>query len=463
MRSRPRGYDEIKKLATEYGMPYQDLLVLAPQNDPFYCGMPAQIRAAEWFAQIWRDCGQIEGVHLRRIHYAALSIGALLPDGSPYLNTKKCWTYLENASKSARTLGLVPANEFVDRRNPDPHLYAPAPSPRAEVGLYDYERDIDGDLMLPTPIRIPTLSTHLHGANFALPTKRVSGYDYHADDQPFHVEVWIEKSTMNDVLIPLCSSLGVNLQTGIGFQSISNVAGRDGLLSRISRHQKPARIVYVSDFDPAGTKMPPAVARQIEFHWRDSTEIKLDHIALTRGQVDRLGLPRIPIKEHERRKDNFEDAHGEGAVELDALEALHPGELARIVTEAVAPYRDDTLERRLDAAEVDAQDFLDVQWHEHTEDLRDEADMLAGDFEPISAKYQAKLDALRAEYVAETRPLQDRATALWQAISERSGTFDPYLPARPDPECDLPCEDRWLYDSNRSYLDQLAAYNGDHP
>jgi hypothetical protein len=39
----------------------------------------------------------------------------------------------------------------------------------------------------------------------------VSGYDYHATDQPYYVELWIEKSTMDDVLVPICEELHVNL------------------------------------------------------------------------------------------------------------------------------------------------------------------------------------------------------------------------------------------------------------
>jgi hypothetical protein len=39
--------------------------------------------------------------------------------------------------------------------------------------------------------------------------------------QRYHVEVVCEKSTMNDVLIPLCERYGMNLQTGAGELSIT--------------------------------------------------------------------------------------------------------------------------------------------------------------------------------------------------------------------------------------------------
>ena len=60
---------------------------------------------------------------------------------------------------------------------------------------------------------------------------------------------------------------------------------------------------------------------------------------LTADQVARYGLPRIPIKDSDARKGHFEARYGEGATELDALEAIHSGELARIVRARVDVYR----------------------------------------------------------------------------------------------------------------------------
>src|SRR4029077_14507606 len=71
-------------------------------------------------------------------------------------------------------------------------------------------------------------------------------------------------------------------------------------------------------------------------------DIRLAPLVLTAEQVERYRLPRIPIKDSERGKKHFEVRFGEGAVELDALEALHPGELARIVEARIRFYRDPT-------------------------------------------------------------------------------------------------------------------------
>jgi hypothetical protein len=55
-------------------------------------------------------------------------------------------------------------------------------------------------------------------------------------------------------------------------------------------------------------------------------------------QCIEYGLPRTPIKETERRALRFEERFGEGATELDALEALHPGLLREIVLGEVRRY-----------------------------------------------------------------------------------------------------------------------------
>jgi hypothetical protein len=54
----------------------------------------------------------------------------------------------------------------------------------------------------------------------------------------------------------------------------------------------------------------------------------------------RYRLPGIPTKESDSRAKSFIERFGDRATELDALEALHPGELARMVREALEPYYD---------------------------------------------------------------------------------------------------------------------------
>ena len=100
-----------------------------------------------------------------------------------------------------------------------------------------------------------------------------------------------------------------------------------------------------------------AVARKIEFAQQD-LDVTLDPVVLTEEQCRDYRLPRTPIKDSERRGARFEARFGAGATELDALEALHPGELARIVSREIERFIDPDQARAFDVAVGEHKDAL---------------------------------------------------------------------------------------------------------
>jgi hypothetical protein len=380
--------ETIRSLATALGVPILDLLVLHRNNDPFNADTPGKRKKAQWFAGLWQDLN-LANSHLRRMHYKIISQKrrVKLPDGRPFENTERCWDILRQSSGFARHLGLVDPGQFQDHRNPEPHLHV-------NHGWRDSPSYIVQGLVSGS---LPFIRSELVSAlDFSISGVEVHGYDYSKEDQPYHLELWIEKSTMNDVLEPVCQQRGINLVTSVGFQSITSAIQ---LLKRIARIQQvrpgvPARIFWVADFDPAGDSMPVAVARCVEFYRNQlapGADIKIMALALNRQQVVDYDLPRIPIKDGDSRKTNFEDRRGQGAVELDALEALHPGVLAQIVRDAAAPYRDKTLAERFAEAEAEAQEWANSSWAEETEDLRQQLEEIAEQARTICAPYERQL------------------------------------------------------------------------
>jgi len=243
-------------------------------------------------------------------------------------------------------------------------------------------------------------------AGWRLPGVAVTGYDYDAADQPVLLEVWIEKSTMDDVLVPLCRDLHANLLSGSGFTSITTIIA---LLRRAERHGKPAHVLHVADFDPAGVTLAVAVARQAEF-WREklgiTAELTIEQVALTAEQVAAYRLPRIPIKKGDTRGANFEARNGEGAVELDALEALHPGVLAETVRHAANPYVDLDLRARLLHTERNAQVQTSRQWRDATAGVRGDLAELEADVHNVVGRYRERLNELGRELAADLLPYQ---------------------------------------------------------
>jgi hypothetical protein len=462
-------YQTIRQLAKEQGLHISDLCALAPQNDPFYVGQKAQIKGAQWFADLWKKLGFKSGAHLRRIHYTVVSQNPPInkPNGKPYLNTESDWDYLASVSKWARYLGLVSPYAFVDRRNPEAIINArfnqrSDPTPGFLIkGGWD-----DQAIELPLPT-LPDLPQSLPD----LPSFLVTGYQ--GIEQNYLVEIWVEKTTMNDVLAPLCKRYGVNLITGAGELSITAVMD---FLKRASQANRPARILYISDFDPAGLGMPISVARKIEFAQRDGEnngrgsdlDIRLHPIALTDTQVKKYRLPRVPVKDTDKRKDHFEAAYGEGAVELDALEALHPGALAGVAEEAILKYYDPALQERAMKVRESLQRTLTgerakILAHQpEMNELRESWQSLLDDYAKTQAEFAALVRNFQPQieaYRERLEQIHEHGRAVYDRLRKRLETVDVDLGQYALPAPDLPRESKHLlYDSTREYLKQLAAY-----
>lgn len=442
------GYEQIKAMAKEKSCRVTDLLVLARHNDPFYAGSETSRAMAEWFAALWQKFGYTKGVHLRRVHYQLVSQGdAVKHNGTAYQNTEADWDYLCAAGKYARYLGLVDPFAFVDRRNPEPHIFTPEET-AGQPGWYA------GEIFWEMPEITVDLDADL---DWELPGFAVTGYTYSEALQPYHLELWVEKSTMDDVLLPLCRRYGTNLVTGLGFMSVTSVVQ---LIRRAAERGKPARIFYIADFDPAGDGMPVAVSRQVEYWVKTlgfELDIKLEHLALTQEQVEAYRLPRIPVKETDRRKTGFEQRHGQGAVELDALEALHPGELARIVSSRILQFRDPRLWEKLAAACQEAEEILAQHWEGRLGPFREELEELNAEVAAITRRYEEQLRELQVQMEQDLEPYRKRLEMLRLAVQNTLESLDVELPPLPEPETP-PEQGDWLFDSGRDCFAQLAAY-----
>ena len=305
--------------AKALGVPKKKLLVLAPNNDPFNCGTSTHVEAAKWFEGVYQRVGY-RGIHLRRLHYRAYDAGLATVSGEEYPNTEEQWTALQNSSRFARYLGLVDPDDFVDMRAPSPYLSVfgepDIPEPTYEVEASEDSLDW----------YLPRIETDLSCSVQVAAEHQVYGYSYDDGLQPNLLEVWSEKSGDDATLKPIAMKYGINYCPGIGFQSVTNIRR---MFRRVRNTGKPTRILYISDFDPAGMGMPVQVGRQTQFAiWHlekiaeeEAPNVKLEPIALTYEQVTEWQLPRKPIKEEDLRKGSWEDRFGEGAVEVDALEA----------------------------------------------------------------------------------------------------------------------------------------------
>lgn len=299
-------FAELKSWAEEFGWPVTAVLILAPDNDPYAADRGRRAQAAQWFATVWEQFVIPQGWHRRRIHYLLVSRPDVVPwpEGRPYANTLKDWRELCYAARDASALSLVPADLLSDARNDAPL-----------IGYHPHSRGAEAEVVEAfvayAPLhRPPRLRLAQFGSGVSLRPEV---------ERPYQIEIWAEKTTVNDVLLPLASTYDLNIVTASG--EISAIACRQ-LVARAARNGKPVRVLYVSDFDPAGQNIPCAMARKVE-HEIDRRQLDLDiqvrPVVLTHEQCVRYNLPRTPIKEGERRAPGFEERYGEGATELDAL------------------------------------------------------------------------------------------------------------------------------------------------
>jgi len=373
----------LKRLSRIHGQPIENYLALSRRNDPFYVGTAAHYRQARWVGWVYRLAGSPVPVYVRRLHYLAASrLDVSRPDGRAYTNSPRDWDLMHHACKYARYLGLIPFEAFEDRRNAQPIIFSQVAASNAAPAKRWFNCIVSG--------LADRLAAELAG-----------------QQQPYHVEIWLEKSSILDEVLPIAKQYMVNVISSLGEMSLTAVVA---LVHRAIRSAKPVRIFYISDFDPAGRGMPLSVARKLEYllrrHRRAHPVVKLCPLMLTPSQCVHYSLPRMPISLDNSRKVHFEDCHGPGATELDALAALYPGAIGRLLVQALEVYCSQQLAQQ----------------------VRTEA--------------------------------QDIVRQLTQRLAERINNWIPVLGTCTEPKLARPSAlaDSWLYDSTRDYFSQLAVY-----
>ncbi len=376
-------YAVLKRFAQMRGQSIEKYLALYRRNDPFYMGTPSHYRQAQWIKWIYRLVGSPVPVHVRRLHYLAVSRPDICrPDGTAYTNSPRNWDLMHHSCKYARYLDLIPYEVFEDRRNAQPVIFSEAGQCKKNISAQRWMQ-----------MMLAQLSERV-AAGLVGPRQR------------YYVEVWTEKSSVLDEVLPVARKYMVNVVCSLGEMSLTAVVA---LVERVLCRAQPTRIFYISDFDPAGRGMPLSVSRKLEYllrRQRTHPQVKLCNLMLTSKQCGRYHLPRTPISRSNRRKARFECHHGLGATELDALAALCPGTISRLLAQALGSYCSLELARQ----------------------VSDETQSIIRELAP---------------------KLQERLKR-WIPVL---GTCQELKRNPPNPAITT-----WLYDSARDYVSQLAAY-----
>jgi hypothetical protein len=102
-------------------LPLKELTVQDHKLDPYRQDTEAGHTRGEWVADQLVRIGRDRPIHIRGLHYALMSSGAVKPSGEPYRNTEEDWEWLQDeACKAARWLGYIPFEMIVDAKNAPP-------------------------------------------------------------------------------------------------------------------------------------------------------------------------------------------------------------------------------------------------------------------------------------------------------------------------------------------------------
>lgn len=133
------------------------------------------------------------------------------------------------------------------------------------------------------------------------------------NNQPRHVEVWVEKDAIIGSIEPITSELGVIIRVGRGYVSTTKV---HDIAEYFHTIRKPITVFYLGDHDPSGKNI------EVDLYQRliDSCcFFEFERLAIFGEDIKSFNLPPLRIKDTDTRASKFKDEHGSQCVELDAL------------------------------------------------------------------------------------------------------------------------------------------------
>jgi hypothetical protein len=474
--------DRIRQLADDMDVNLDDILMQSPKRDPLNVGTAADHKKAEWFAGLWKEAvsqRKDDAIHIRGLHYVIVQMEQDVESPTSrtswdrYKNTEKCYDYLINAATRARILGYVPVGGISDEKNNQERV--------TEYTGHSTLGDSTPDDLNPTDrLSIPSIPDVNDTAEVRfddiedLAQKIASscrfeiqfGVSLSEDElQPYHIEIWCEKA-LPDAVRRAAKDAGADAVVE-GQGHLSYRVAHD-FVQRVEQAGKPAVILYLADFDPAGSKMPGAMAAKVS--WLDKSDtlthrVHLSRLAVTADQVDDLDLPREMVEvdpsaaAYQTLAEQWREENGGGAVELSALEA-DLDNFQRIVRNGVLSVTDQELSDRISDAEREYLDDVEEKIKDAV--LESDLDSKASDVEDWIDELNDALDDISDELeelrdIANKDIQQDWTDSIYDVVR------DIELPDIEMPEGDADPPANPLYDSGRQYLKNVRTIKGSDP
>lgn len=262
---------------------------------------------------------------LRQIHY-------LLVTQEVYENTDNRYKRLSEILVDARLEGEIPLDAIEDRTR---HVY---------------DVIVSGSDTLPSNVNI---IESFYGHRVEEPYDYLRGWLRAFKDcdtryiiprwtnQPYYVEVWLEKRALQAIFNEVTDDLRVPLLPTGGYASLTYIyeaAERLKIIRRLNPYIEEMKVLYAGDHDMRGLHIQEICDSRLNGNFGVGVEV--ERIALTEEQIREHDLIPQPAKKTDSMARGWIEEHGDVAWELDALE---PNLLGEIIRTAIDEYFDEDI------------------------------------------------------------------------------------------------------------------------
>lgn len=160
-------------------------------------------------------------------------------------------------------------------------------------------------------------------------------------NQAHHVEVWVEKEALIDVVGKVCSALDVTHFACKGYGSQSELYAAGKRLEAKKAEGKHPVILHLGDHDPSGMDMTDDIENRLSLFARHRVDVR--RLALNMDQVEQYAPPPNPTKTTDARTKQYTQRFGSSCWELDALE---PSVIGDLISTSIHEFMDPVLWRQ---------------------------------------------------------------------------------------------------------------------
>lgn len=172
------------------------------------------------------------------------------------------------------------------------------------------------------------------------------------DNQPTHVEVWVEKDALLGVIEKACCKYQTPFFSCRGYTSQSEIWSS---AQRLAALDKPAVILHLGDHDPSGVDMSRDIQDRMTLFEADN--VTVERIALTMEQIKERRPPPNPAKITDSRAAGYIKKFGPKSWELDALD---PTYLIKLIETETEMFLDKKLWKQACEKEQKARDGMNL-------------------------------------------------------------------------------------------------------